>query len=163
LERLHRLIERRTLTHGFSQMQQMVSMVFGGVFDAFPKLRVAFCEAGAGWVPYLMERMDLEYESRHTQVPDLKVAPSEHLRSGRIYLHAELSEKGLAGAVRELGEDVFFCASDYPHEPKEEFAENVERFLERTDIPASAQRKVLWDNPIRMYGLDERELVPLRR
>ena len=46
LERLHRLVEVRTLTHGFSQMLQMTSMMFGGVFDAFPRLRVAFCEAG---------------------------------------------------------------------------------------------------------------------
>ena len=48
LERLRRLIEVRTLTHGFSQMIQMTSMVFGGVFDQFPGLRVAYCEAGCG-------------------------------------------------------------------------------------------------------------------
>lgn len=158
LERLHRLIEVRTLTHPFSQMLQMTSMMFGGVFDAFPRLRVAFCEAGSGWIPYLRERLDLEYEGRRPQAPDLKVPPSEHLGSGRIFIHTELKEEGLANAIRVLGEGVFFCASDYPHEPKEEFPEALEALAEREDIPESAKRKIVWDNPIRMYGLDEARL-----
>jgi predicted TIM-barrel fold metal-dependent hydrolase len=158
LDRLHRLIERRTLTHPFSQMQQMTSMMFGGVFDAFPRLRVAFCEAGSGWVPYLRERLDLEYRGRQPQAPDLKVPPSEHFKSGRMFIHTELGEEGLANAIRVLGEDLFFCASDYPHEPKEEFPEALEEFAERRDIPESAKRKIVWDNPIRMYNLDEAQL-----
>ena len=163
LERLHKMIEKRTLTHGFSQMQQMVSMMFGGVYDAFPRLRVAYCEAGCGWVPYLLERMELEYESRHTQVPDVKQSPAEHLRSGRIYFHTELGEQGLATAMQVLGEDVFFCATDWPHEPKREFLENIETLDARADIPESAKAKLLWANPIRMYGLDEagRARVPV--
>ena len=36
--------------------------------------------------------------------------PSEHLRSGRIFVHAELDELELPRAVAVLGEDVFFCA-----------------------------------------------------
>src|SRR5437867_3863198 len=87
LETLHRLIEIRTLTHGFSQMLEMTSLMFEGVFDAFPDLRFAFCEAGVGWVPYLMERLDLEFGNRSGQAPDLKRMPSEHLKSGRIFFH----------------------------------------------------------------------------
>src|SRR6476661_3303831 len=59
-----KLIEVRTLSHGFGQMIQMTSMIYGGVFDRFPKLKIAYAEAGCGWVPYLMERMDMEYEHR---------------------------------------------------------------------------------------------------
>jgi predicted TIM-barrel fold metal-dependent hydrolase len=159
LERLHRLIEARTLTHGFSQMLQMTSMVFGGVFDAFPRLRVAFCEAGCGWVPYLLERLDLEYGNRGGQAPDLKVPPSEHLRSGRVYVHAELTELELPRAVEVLGEDVFFCASDYPHEPPQEFPHNLALLDARTDLAASFKRKILWENPLRMYAFDEADLL----
>ena len=90
-----RLIEVRTLSHGFGQMIQMTGMIYGGVFDKFPKLKVAFAEAGCGWVPYLMERMDLEYEHRSAQVPELKRCPSEHLKSGRIFIHCELEERGI--------------------------------------------------------------------
>src|SRR4029453_2240260 len=57
-----RLIEVRTLSHGFGQMIQMTGMIYGGVFDRFPKLRVAFAEAGCGWVPSLMVRMGLGFD-----------------------------------------------------------------------------------------------------
>ncbi|HYU18072.1 MAG TPA: amidohydrolase family protein [Chloroflexota bacterium] len=163
LERLHKMIEVRTLTHPFSQFLQMTSMMFGGVFDAFPRLKVAFCEAGSGWAPYLLERLDMEYWNRRPQVPEVKAPPSEHLRSGRIFIHTELGEAGLANAIRVLGEEPFFCASDYPHEPKDEFPEALEEFAEREDIPESAKRKIRWDNPIRMYGLDEATLTASAR
>ncbi len=158
LDRLRRLIELRALTHPFGQFVQVASMVFNGVYDAFPRLRVAYCEAGSGWVPYMMERLDLEYENRRPQAPDLKVLPSQHLASGRIFFHTELGERGLAYAIQNVGDAVFFCASDFPHEPREEFPEAVDEFLARGDLSAEAKRRVLWDNPLRMYGLDPKTL-----
>ena len=159
LERLQKLIEVRTLTHPFSQMIQLTSMMFEGVFDLFPKLRVAYCEAGCGWVPWIAERMDMEFGSRRAQAPDLKMLPSEHLGGGRIFFHCELDEDGLANAVAKLGRgDIFFSASDYPHENKEEYPRKIEEFLARPDLPDAAKRGVLWDAPIRMYGLDEAQL-----
>lgn len=159
LDRLRNLIEVRTLNHGVAQMIQMTSLVLGGVCDAFPGVQIAFCEAGCGWVPYLAERMDREYASRRSQVPHLKARPSEHLKSGRLFVHAELDEQGLAYAIDVLGEDAFFCASDYPHEPKHEFPAVVKAFRARPDIAESAKQKILWDTPLRMYGLDEAQLA----
>ena len=48
---------------GHSQAQQalLISMIFEGVPERFPHLRIAFLEAGATWVPYLMDRMDEEF------------------------------------------------------------------------------------------------------
>ncbi|HEV2123074.1 MAG TPA: amidohydrolase family protein, partial [Chloroflexota bacterium] len=105
LERFDKLIEVRTLTHPFSQMIQLTSMIFEGVFDNFPNLRVAYCEAGTGWVPWIAERMDMEFGNRRAQAPELKVLPSEHLKSGRIFFHCELDEGELANAIRGLGRD----------------------------------------------------------
>jgi predicted TIM-barrel fold metal-dependent hydrolase len=51
LDRMRHAVEMRALNHGFAQQIQMTSMIFGGVFDAFPRLRVAYCEAGCGWRP----------------------------------------------------------------------------------------------------------------
>ena len=45
-------IEVHTLSHSFAQMMHCTSMMFRGVFDQFPKLRVAFMEAGCSWAPY---------------------------------------------------------------------------------------------------------------
>jgi predicted TIM-barrel fold metal-dependent hydrolase len=159
LDRFQKLIEVRTLTHPFSQMIQLTSLMFNGVFDTFPRLRVAFCEAGAGWVPFMAERLDLEYGARSQQAPALKRRPTEHLAGGQIFVHCELDELGLARAIDALGrDDIFFCASDYPHELKTEFPEKVKAFRERRDISEQAKRNILWHNPVRMYNLDETAL-----
>ena len=159
LERFQKLIEVRTLTHPFSQMIQLTSMMFNGVFDAFPTLRVAYCEAGCGWAPFMRERLNLEYGGRVAQAPDLKQLPGEHLASGRIFFHCELDEEGLAIAAEKLGrDDIFFSASDYPHESKHEYPAKIEEFLGRKDISEQTKRNVLWDAPLRMYRLDEAEL-----
>jgi predicted TIM-barrel fold metal-dependent hydrolase len=100
----------------------------------------------------------MEYTNRKQQAPDLNVLPSEHLKSGRIFFHTELEERGLARAIEDLNDDVFFCASDFPHEPKGEFPEAVHEFMGRSDLNDAAKRKILWDNPLRMYALDQAQL-----
>jgi predicted TIM-barrel fold metal-dependent hydrolase len=148
-----RLIEVRTLSHGFGQMIQMTSMIYGGVFDKFPKLKIAYAEAGCGWVPYLLERMDMEYEHRSTQAPDCKILPSEHLRSGRIFIHCELEDRAISQIAELLRDDILFCATDFPHEPRSEFRENIEKFVAREDVRAETKHNLMFENPKRMYPL----------
>ena len=59
------------------------NMVIGGVFERFPSLKVAFLEAGVGWVPWLVENLDEHCKMRGPEVPHLKALPSEYLSSGR--------------------------------------------------------------------------------
>ena len=42
---------RHLMTHPFEQLRAFTTMIGGGVFDLFPKLRAAYIEAGIGWVP----------------------------------------------------------------------------------------------------------------
>ena len=49
-------------------MIQASGMVAHGVFDRFPKLRVAFLEGGAIWVPFMMDRLDRSYHDGHKQL-----------------------------------------------------------------------------------------------
>jgi predicted TIM-barrel fold metal-dependent hydrolase len=148
-----RLIEVRTLSHGFGQMIQMTSMIYGGVFDKFPSLKIAYAEAGCGWVPYLMERMDMEYEHRNAQAPDCKILPSEHLKSGRIFIHCELEDRGIPQVAQLLRNDILFCATDFPHEPRSEFRENIQKFITRKDVAAETKHNLMFENPKRMYPL----------
>ena len=153
LDRFDRLIEVRALSHGFAQMIQMTSMIYSGVFDRFPSLRIAYAEAGCGWVPYVMERLDMEYEHRSAQAPECKVMPSEHLRSGRIFIHCELEDRSIGQIAALLRDDILFCATDFPHEPRTEFRENIEKFLARQDVSMDTKQKIMTENPKRMYPL----------
>ena len=44
-------------------------------------------------------------------------------------------------------------ATDFPHEPRAEFRENIERFIAREDICAETKHKLMFENPKRMYPL----------
>jgi predicted TIM-barrel fold metal-dependent hydrolase len=52
-----------------------------------------------------------------------------------------------------LRDDILFCATDFPHEPRAEFRENVERFMAREDLSQDTKRKICFENPTRMYPL----------
>lgn len=145
-----RLVEARALSHPFSQMIQCTSMVLGGALERFPRLRVSYMEAGCGWIPFMLERLDAEFRNRGA---NLKVPPSEQLRSDRVFFHCELNEAMLPVAVEAVGEGHFFGASDFPHEPAHEFPEIIEAFLKRPDLSDSAKTKILYENPRRLYGV----------
>jgi len=76
------------LAHSFGQMSQFTHMIFGRVFERFPRLKVAFLEAGCGWVPYLIERIDrrTERSGRRLATEQVRDHPSTSTpswRSGR--------------------------------------------------------------------------------
>ncbi len=136
------------LAHSFGQMSQFTHMIFGRVFERFPRLKVAFLEAGCGWVPYLMERID-----RRTERTGRRLA-TEQVRDHPIYFHAELAERQvLPLALSVVGEDRLIYASDFPHEPDDEIMEVLEEFLAREDVSQSAKQKILCDNIEALYAL----------
>ena len=48
---------------GFAQVvPAAMTMVADGLFDRFPRLKVLCVEAGCGWAPYMMDRLDEKYE-----------------------------------------------------------------------------------------------------
>lgn len=143
------------LEHPIALMVQITNMLLNGVWDLFPKLRVAFLEAGAGWVPYMMDRLDQKYQGdRRRRSVALRKLPSEYIRSGNIYFTCELDERTLDVVVRELGEDVLMYPSDFPHEKSRgEFAQDIPAFLKRDDLPDGAKRKILYENAKRFYRL----------
>jgi len=134
------------LEHPFSQMIQFTDMMFKKTFDRFPKLKMAFLEAGCGWVPYLIERIDWMVRSKM----------AEHaVRDHPIYFHAELEEGAvMRTAISEIGDDRFIYASDFPHEPVSEIEEGLEGFLAREDVSVASKKKILCDNIKALYSMN---------
>ena len=150
------LWEVRALSHGAGQILSFLSMVNGGVFDAFPRLRVAFLESGCGWVPYLVDRMDRVYRGRSQRLSQrLKQSPGEHLAGGRIFVHTELDEAMLPVVAEVAGrDDIFLFASDYPHEPWRAAERGIAGFLDRDDLSDALRRNVLAHAAERFYRID---------
>lgn len=148
-----RLIQAHTLSHSGAQMRQMTSVIFEGVLERFPDLRIAFLEAGCTWVPYWMDRMDEEYEFRGRQeAPRLRMKPSEYVKRSNIFVACEPEEKLLPAALRIIGADSIVFASDYPHWDGS-FPESLFELEAREDLTEEEKRMILIDNPKRLYGL----------
>ncbi len=41
----------------------LMEIVYSGVLETYPSLQVVIAESGIGWIPYLLERMDMEWEN----------------------------------------------------------------------------------------------------
>jgi uncharacterized protein len=152
IELFSRFIQAHTCSHAFGQMRQFTSIVFEGIPERFPDLRIAFLEAGCGWAPYWMERMDDEYGKRAVEAPALKKKPSEYVRGGTIYFSCEADEWLLPQAVKLVGENQIVYASDYPHWDNS-YPGSLEEIRERGDLSTAQKNKILGDNARRLYGL----------
>jgi hypothetical protein len=133
-------------------MAGLTSVLCSGLLDRYKNLKFAFLEGGISWVPAHVERMDDHFENPRYGAKDLiSHAPSEYLKSGRIFFGCEGNESFLGRVVEEVGEDLFLFSSDYPHADR---TEGTARFLrQRDDIPAPVRQKLLEDNARHFYNL----------
>jgi uncharacterized protein len=153
VDRWNTRLEMHAFTHPVGQMIAIMSFTVGGILHRFPKLRVAFLEAGTGWLPAWLERLDEHWELTPEQAPIIDRKPSEYFLSGRCFIGCDPDEKGVTWVVDQLGEDVTVYASDYCHWDCK-FPDTVKIISERTDLSKSAKTKILTDNPARLYGLN---------
>jgi predicted TIM-barrel fold metal-dependent hydrolase len=150
-----KFIKTHTLEHPIPLMIQLTDMTFEAVFERFPRLRVAFLESGCGWVPYMMDRLDEEFERRGQRwCPELTKPPSEYLRGGNVYVTCEVEEKSVPYVAERLGEDQIMFPSDYPHERlREQFLHDIPALVERVDLSDMLKEKILFHNAERFYRL----------
>jgi predicted TIM-barrel fold metal-dependent hydrolase len=136
-------------------------MIFGGVFDRHPKLKLVFTEQRVAWAPETLRDLDSIYLSTNRRDPERpQRLPSEYWTSNCAICASFLAP--FEAAMRhEIGLGNLHWGSDYPH---------VEGTWPRTrlalrngfaGVPEEEARVILEDNPVRLYGLDESVLRPL--
>lgn len=145
---------RHTTSHTFSMMANLVDMVTTGVPERFPKLRIAFTEAGIAWVPFLGMRMDRIYRDRPHEAPLLTKPPSRYLKDFYYATQPIEEPQNLRDLVTlvELfdGEDRTMFASDWPHH---DFDHPNKIF--QAPFSDDAKRKIFGGNALRLFNIDE--------
>jgi uncharacterized protein len=108
--------------------QYISSMLVHGVFEKYPSTRVLLKEFGIAWLPWLMWRLDDQYDRLREESPWVKKWPSEYIRE-HIKLATQPVEEGQrVGDVAELLmmvegiEDLLCYSSDYPHATMDDFS-----------------------------------------
>ncbi|MEQ9815427.1 MAG: amidohydrolase family protein [Azospirillaceae bacterium] len=143
---------QRSAAHPWCGMRNMAALLGSGVMDRFPKLRIGTLEAGHGWLPFWIERLDEHAETIKSALPDLKHKPSEYVKSGRYFQSIEIpeGEKMTSFVMDYVGDDVLMYASDYPH-GESHFPESVDLVL-GWSMPEERKRKLFWENPVKFYA-----------
>ena len=153
VDRFTNYIQVHCISFPFDQMTAMTALVSGGVFDRHPRLRVAFLEAGVGWVPFFIDRMHEHFEKRGSWIENgWRRDPREYLAAGNIWVSCEPEEPILPGVIDVLGPDFIMFASDYPHWDGD-WPESTKALRARTDISDAARAKIAGENARRFYRL----------
>ncbi|XXY17194.1 amidohydrolase family protein [Sorangium sp. So ce216] len=139
-------------SHPMEHMMAFLALLEGGVLERHPGLRVAFLEAGCGWVPYWLWRLDKEYEDLAWEVKKhVTRKPSEYFRR-QCFVSIEPGEPYVRALIDLIGDDNLMFGSDYPHMDHTPAA--LAELLEtNASLPRETLRKIFWDNPCRFYGV----------
>ncbi len=98
---------------GINSMSALGDMIFGGVFNGLPSCRVALSEGGAGWVPYVLERLD--YTWKRTRYEGLaNTRPPTEVFADHVWVCMISDEYAIRN--RDLiGVDKIMWEADFPH------------------------------------------------
>src|SRR5215470_2436299 len=104
-----------TLSFPMANMFACADMIYGGVMERFPKLKVAFLEGNCSWIPWLLWRMgeyaELTGVAEH---PEMKLEPLEYFQR-QCWGSIECDEV-VAKNLPDFGlEDNIVFSTDYPH------------------------------------------------
>jgi predicted TIM-barrel fold metal-dependent hydrolase len=126
----------------------LMSMIFAGVLHHRPQMKMVIGEAGTGWIPYILDRMDAEWEDQFKDL-DLTMNPSEYWRR-QCYATYQSDPVGVK-LIEELGEDNIMWGSDFPH-PDGIYPDSQE-YIEKElgHLPAAVTQKIVCDNAAKLY------------
>ena len=143
----------------FPPMQTLATMVFDGVFDRFPGLRIGVIEQGAIWVPSWMRQMESAFDAfvKHEErVRALELRPSDYVRRSMKFTPYPTEDVGWI--IREAGPEVAMFNSDYPH--VEGGRRPIERFERSLGDASEAVRQAFYsDNFLALMGAGARALT----
>jgi len=130
----------------------LTSLVFEGVFERFPELKIVLVEGGFAWAPALGWRMDKHWERMRGETPDVKRPPSEYIREQVWFTTQPIEEPENPAHLLDLmswvGWDRLMFSTDYPHwdfdDPRQVF---------KAHLNEEQKARVFRDNAKAFYGL----------
>jgi predicted TIM-barrel fold metal-dependent hydrolase len=116
------------------------------------RLRFVFLEAGGGWAPYWLYRLDEQVHGFGGFCPQMRLRPSEYF-ARQCWVSFEVDEPTLPALVPFVGEDRIVWGSDYPHHDAT-FPGALKELREViAPLPQATQAKILGANAAALYRL----------
>ena len=137
------------LAFPFRYIVDMGSLILRGALKEFPKLRVCFVEGSAAFVPWLMDRLDMD----PTAKKKLGRQPREFF--SQIWVSAFAAENSLKYACDYWKGHNLTVGSDYPHgDPSATWKDGTVRMIKEMDgVSETDKEKILGENAMRLFGM----------
>lgn len=138
-----------------SNVRIIINLCMSNLFDRYPNLKVVSAESGIGWVPFILESMEFQFNEMVTsdaEVGFAKRRPSEYFRD-HIYVMFWFEEVGAAKLIPDIGVNNVLVETDVPHPtclypgPREHFTRVM------SGLDAHSQRRILQDNGAELYRI----------
>jgi predicted TIM-barrel fold metal-dependent hydrolase len=140
------------LTHHAAQ-RSIAQLIFGGVLERHPGLRVVSVENDVGWIPHYLERLDHAGEKfRGFAACKLALRPSDYFRR---QVTATFQEDPVGIRLRDvIGITPLLWASDYPHTDSTWPRSREVIARDFAGVPPEDVRRITCDNAASLYGFD---------
>jgi predicted TIM-barrel fold metal-dependent hydrolase len=147
-------------------VRPLTFLIWGGVFERFPKLKVSITEGTTIWVPEFLQLLDQRYSETHYSAKlgdyrsHLSMKPSEYF-ARNIGLGASCMPRREAELRHEIGIGNIMWGSDYPH-PEGAWPFTGKQITESfIGLPENEIKAMLGGNAVEFYGFDEAKLRPI--
>jgi predicted TIM-barrel fold metal-dependent hydrolase len=134
--------------------QTLATMIFDGVLERFPDLRIGVIEQGAIWVPSWTRQMESAFDAfaRHEErLQELSLRPSEYVR--RQVRFTPYPTEDVGWIIEQSGPEVCLFSSDYPHvEGGRRPIERFEASLDAGEVDPHARSRFYTDNFVDLMG-----------
>ncbi len=141
-------------------------MIWGGVLERYPKLKVAITEATAVWVPEILSLLDFRYEKTHYSAKlgdyrsHMSLKPSEYFQRN-VFVGASCMPRREVEMRDEIGLENIMWGTDFPH-PEGSWPYTRSQMVESFHgIPETELAAMLGGNAARVYGFDTEKLAPI--
>ena len=164
MDHMNMYVPVHALGHPWGLTFNCANIVYNGIFDRFPRVRIAFLEGGVAWLLLLLERLHASHETHFQYIPPSEFGireeddPSKYIEKqildGRIFLGIETEELTLPFAIKIVGNSPFLYSSDFPHEVTNESCKHdLGELMESDEITAEDKAAMLYKNAESFYRL----------
>ena len=130
----------------------MANVLYSGILERFPRLKVFSAESGIGWIPYLLETADHQFEAQKLWREGQETRPSELFH--RQCYSSFWYEKAALKLRHEIGLSNIVWEGDFPHRTCT--YPDSRRYIEDSllGVPDDERRTILAENAIALFNLD---------
>jgi predicted TIM-barrel fold metal-dependent hydrolase len=128
----------------------MGNLILSGLLDRYTKIKFVSVESGIGWVPFLLEAIDWEYQEVAANSAKLRRKPSEYFTSN-FYACFWFERRDLSRQIQTVGVDNVMFETDFPHPVCLHPIDNMDKAM--AGLSEAEKVKVLYGNAARVYNI----------